>query len=329
MTRVLVTGGSGFIGTNLVRHLRSCGHEVRNLDRAEPVDEGARSLWQRADLLDAQAIARAFADFAPQQLVHLAARTDLDGAHVDDYAANTVGLAHVIAAAAATPSLQRALFASSRLVCRIGYQPLGPTDWQPSTPYGESKVAGERMLHADRSLGCTWTILRPTSIWGPYFRVPYRTFFDTVRRGLYVHPRGLQVHKSFGFVGNSVRQIERLLDAPADAVHRQVLYLADDPPIELHAWSMRIASALGVAPPRQVPMAVLRAAALSGDALATLGWRSVPLTSFRLDNLVTPMVHDLAPLVALTGPVDYGVEEAVAITVGWLQHGANPLGEPA
>ncbi len=329
MARVLVTGGSGFIGTNLVRHLRARGHEVLNLDRVPPMDRGAQACWQRTDILDRAGLLAAFAAFEPTKLVHLAARTDLDGRTVADYAANTTGQANVIAAAAATPTLERALFASSRLVCRIGYQPQGPKDWLPTTPYGESKVEGERQLHADRSLRCPWTIVRPTSIWGPFFRVPYRNFFDTVRRGLYLHPRGLEVKKSFGFVGNSVVQIERLLEAPADAVHQQVLYLADAPPIELHDWASMIARAMRVPPPRQVPMAVLRAAAKTGDVLAAAGWRSVPLTSFRLDNLVTPMVHDLAPLVALTGPPRFGLDEAVSLTVAWLNQGEPALEEVA
>lgn len=329
MARVLVTGGSGFIGTNLVRHLRSRGHEVLNLDREPPMDRSALPCWRRTDILDRAGLREAFAEFEPTQLVHLAARTDLDGRTVADYAANTTGQAHVIDAAAATPTLQRALFASSRLVCRIGYQPKGPKDWLPTTPYGESKVEGERQLHADRSLRCPWTIVRPTSIWGPFFRVPYRNFFDSVRRGLYLHPRGLRVKKSFGYVGNSVVQIERLLEAPADAVHQQVFYLADSPPIELLQWATMIAAAMQVAPPRQVPMALLRAAAKAGDLLAAVGWRNVPLTSFRLANLVTPMEHDLAPLVALTGPPRWGLEQAVSQTVAWLHQGEPALEEAA
>lgn len=321
MARWLVTGGSGFIGTNLVEHLRRGGHEVLNLDIHPPADATQRPLWRQVDILDGPALQAAVRDFAPGAIVHLAARTDLNGSDVADYRVNTEGVQQLIVAARSA-AVERVLFASSRLVCRIGYQPRSPTDYLPTTPYGESKMIGEQILRRAEDageLGFDWAIVRPTSIWGPWFHVPYRNFFDAVRQGRYVHPRGLRVRKSFGYVGNTVQQLQSLLLAPREAIHGQMFYLADYEPIEVLDWGQRVRAAFSAPPIREVPLAALRLLARAGDGLARAGWKSVPLTSFRLDNLRTEMLHDTRNLQALCAELPHGVDEGVQHTVAWMR----------
>src|SRR5438270_4115516 len=76
--RVMITGGSGFIGTNLVEFYRGARAEVMNLDLHPPRDPRHRPLWKRLDMLDEDAVARAVREFQPEYFLHLAARTDLD-----------------------------------------------------------------------------------------------------------------------------------------------------------------------------------------------------------------------------------------------------------
>ena len=70
---------------------------------------------------------------------------------------------------------------------------------------------------------------------------------------------------------------------------------------------------------RSVPLLVLRAIASAGDAAKALGMRNPPLTSFRLNNLLAPMVHDLGPLERLCGPLPHGLNDGVLQTVTWLR----------
>ena len=318
--RILITGGSGFIGTNLVELFASRGDEVLNLDIAAPRNSAHHSFWQRGDLLDGVGLRSLVRDFAPEVIFHMAARTDLDGRSVNDYAANTVGVENLIAAVEGATSLRRLIFASSRLVCRIGYAPRDEFDYCPTTAYGESKVIGERLVRDALSrLPCPALIVRPTSIWGPWFDVPYKTFFLTIAHGRYVHPGSARILKSFGFIGNTIHELVRLMDAPADAVAGKTFYLADYPPIDVAVMANTIQRALGVKPIKTVPIGVLRPAAWVGDSLKALGWRNPPLTSFRLDNLLTPMVHDLEPLRAVVGTLPHSMEEGVRMTVDWLQ----------
>lgn len=320
MTRSLVTGGSGFIGTNLVQLLSARGHTVQSLDTVEPRNPAHRSLWVKGDLLDRQGLADALQRFQPEYVYHLGARTDLDGAAIADYPANTEGVSNLVAAIESVESVDRVIFASSRLVCKIGYQPQADVDYCPTTAYGESKVEGERIVRAQCGKArFSWVILRPTSIWGPWFDVPYKTFFLSVARGRYVHPAGHGIEKSFGYVGNTVRQLLQVAEVAAGRVHAKTFYLADYPPIDVAEFATSIQRATGARPVMHVPLALLRATAKVGDMLKSLGFASPPITTFRLANLLTPMVHDLRTLEALCGPLQDGLDAGVEETVKWLR----------
>ncbi len=327
--RVLITGGSGFIGTNLVEHYRAAGHDVVSLDIAPPKRADHAALHKKVDILDRAALTAAIAEFDPELLFHLAARTDLHGRTEADYAANSVGVENLMDAIGAAPSLTRLLVASSRLVCEIGYQPTSDTDYRPTTPYGESKVRTEQIVRAaDPSV--PWTLVRPTSIWGPWFGAPYDLFFRLIAKGFYAHPSGMKIHKSFGFVGNTVYELEKLAGA-GNSTAGKTLYLCDYPPIEVSQWAQTIRAALDAPPVRQAPYAVLRSAALAGDLLAKAGLRNPPLTTFRLNNLLCEMVHPTADLEAICGPLPYSAEQGVAMTAAWInsQKAASPAEAPA
>lgn len=317
--RVLVTGGSGFIGTNLVAHHVAAGDAVMSVDVAAPRKPEHSSCWREVDLLDRDGLRRAFGEFEPTHVLHMAARTDLHGRAVSDYEANTQGLRNVIDQVDDLPTIERVVFASSRMVCKIDHRPVGDDDYSPPNAYGESKMLGERLVR-EAGLDVEWTLVRPTSIWGPWFGVPYKDFFTAIARGRYVHVRGHSVRKSFGYVGNTIHELEQLLSAPKAKVHGRTFYLGDYPPIETSTMADEIARALGASPIRTVPLAPLKLAARTGDGLQAIGWREPPLTSFRLSNLLTEMVYDLRPLEEVVGgPLPYSMTDGVRETVGWLR----------
>jgi GlcNAc-P-P-Und epimerase len=318
--RILVTGGSGFIGTNLIDHFLTGGAETVNVDVAPPRNVAHKALWSHCDLRSESSLTESVRSFNPHWIIHMGARTDLEGAALGDYAANTLGVENVITASLHAPALERILFASSRLVCRIGYSPKSDTDYCPSTHYGESKVKGERTVRsAGNVLRVPWIIVRPTSIWGPWFDVPYKNFFLSVARGRYFHPLGREIRKSFGFVGNTVHEVTRLMVAPADQIQGKTIYLADYPPIEVRRMADCIQARLGVRKVPDAPIGILKVVAVAGDVAKRLGWRNPPLTSFRLNNLLTPMIHDLGALEEIVGPLPYTMEAGVDMTVRWLR----------
>ena len=321
MARILVTGGSGFIGTNLVEIFLNRADEVLNLDIKQPRNPALVDTAKKVDILDAKQLKEAVRSFHPEYIFHLAARTDLDGESIDDYKANTIGVRNLIEAASCVASIRRVVFASSMYVCRLGYIPRHDSDYCPNTYYGESKVLGERIVRELAGNSFVWVIVRPTSIWGPWFDVPYKGFFAAVKKGLYFHPRGHKVKRSYGFVLNVVSQLAGLISRQVEAqqVHAKMFYLADYQPVDVKQWADTIAVAFGKSKTHEAPLFLMRLIAAGGDLFKRLGARNPPLTSVRLNNLLTSAVVDMNLVRSLCGESPYTLEAGVRITVEWMR----------
>ena len=85
--RVLITGGAGFIGSNLVRHMLSCGYQVLNLDKLTyagnldslvDLSNCSDYRFSQVDICDLESVYRSISDFAPHSIMHLAAESHVD-----------------------------------------------------------------------------------------------------------------------------------------------------------------------------------------------------------------------------------------------------------
>lgn len=317
MSRILVTGGSGFIGTNLVEFFHSKGHEVLNFDIKKPRNENFNDKWYKGDILIKEELLDCFTKFSPEYVFHLAARTDLDEKKsLKGYASNIEGVQNVVEIVNNFHDIKRVIYASSRMVCRIDYIPTSFDDYCPPNLYGESKVLGEKIVNEIAKHD--YVIVRPTSIWGPYFEIPYRTFFDTVRKNLFFLPKNHYPKKSFGFVLNTVFQLEKILFADK-VILKKNYYLTDYPPIDLKYWADLVAVEFNRNKTREIPLGILKIVSRGGDVLQLLGWKNPPITSFRLYNLITNMVYDSTDLEKLCGNLPYKLEEGVKITADWMK----------
>ncbi|MDQ3730103.1 MAG: GDP-mannose 4,6-dehydratase [Actinomycetota bacterium] len=180
--RTLVTGGAGFIGSNLVDALVKRGDEVVVFD---DLSSGRRSNLEGAlasgavltvgDVSDRAAIGTVVDTHRPEQVFHLAAQIDVRRSvsePVFDLGVNVGGTINLLEAAA-TAGTQRFLFASTGgAIYGEGTGrdlPLGEdAECRPDAPYGQSKLAAEGYLDLYRRLhGLSTVSLRLGNVYGP------------------------------------------------------------------------------------------------------------------------------------------------------------------
>jgi len=191
--RVIVTGGAGFIGSALVRHLvLERGYDVLTIDALtyagnlaslKAVEGRANHQFLHADIRDGAAMARAVADFAPDRIMHLAAESHVDrsitGA-AEFITTNVVGTFTLLEAAR---SFWNGLGAEAKAAFRFlhvstdeVYGSLGDTGlfeettpYDPSSPYSASKAASDHLAKAwERTYGLPVVVSNCSNNYGPY-----------------------------------------------------------------------------------------------------------------------------------------------------------------
>ena len=319
--RILVTGGSGFIGTNYVNHCIKRGDLVRIIDISPPVVESHNEHWSQISIMDKDALISEFSDFRPEFIVHLAARTDLDGESLNSYKVNFLGTKNV-AEAAEVVGCKKIIFASTKLVNRNGYCPKDNFDYCPDTLYGESKVIGEKLLRDLSFKHLDWAIVRPTSIWGPWSdipHIPYGLFFKMIGRGSYYHINGVKSKRAFGYVGNAISQIDALLFSE-ERFDGEVFYLVDYEITYIHEWAELIRKEYGSRSIRTIPSSVARVGAMAGDVFKFVTKKEFPLNSRRLKNMTLDTSNVPRATIKQRCPnLPFTQEAGVKETVAWFR----------
>jgi dTDP-glucose 4,6-dehydratase len=169
--KILVTGGAGFIGTSIVRHLLQDGASVVNLDKltyagSNPplgtLGESGRYALEVADVADAAAVAAIFARHNPNAVMHLAAETHVDRSidRPDDFIhTNLHGTFTLLEAARAywqsLAAAERARFRFHHVSTDEVFGSLAPdqsTDevapYRPNSPYAASKAGADHLVRA-------------------------------------------------------------------------------------------------------------------------------------------------------------------------------------
>ncbi|EMI7296306.1 dTDP-glucose 4,6-dehydratase [Vibrio parahaemolyticus] len=192
--KILVTGGAGFIGSAVVRHIiRDTQDSVVNLDKLTyagnleslvDVADSDRYYFEQVDICDRTELDRVFSEYQPDMVMHLAAESHVDRS-IDGPAAfietNVMGTYHLLEAArqywSSLEEANKSAFRFHHISTDEVYGDLEGTDdlftettsYAPSSPYSASKASSDHLVRAwQRTYGLPTLVTNCSNNYGPY-----------------------------------------------------------------------------------------------------------------------------------------------------------------
>jgi nucleoside-diphosphate-sugar epimerase len=319
-SKVLITGGSGFIGTHLVDRLMQTECELVNIDINPPKVDRHISYWHFCDIKNSEDLKNIFIDFNPTHVIHLAAKANLCGKIVGDFPDNILGTANMVDCVNRSATVVKFIHASTQYVVRPGIWPENENFFAPYTAYGESKAEGERIVR--QSCNKCWCILRPTNIWGPMHPFFPKELWQYLQKRYYVHPGSQPINKYYGYIDNAIDQIVAIsFVALPDQVCEKVFYVTD-PPIDNANWMNGFSMLLSGKSIHHAPIPVWRLFALAGDFLNAIGVK-FPISSPRLFRLTVNEAVPYEKTIALVGQPSVTLDEGIFRSVEWYKSQAD------
>jgi GlcNAc-P-P-Und epimerase len=311
--KILVIGGSGFIGTRLIGELIGHGHEVANLDRRE-----SASYPERTTLGDVRSQAAVDAASRGREvIINLAAEHRDDVRPVSLYESVNLGGARVVAQAATTNGVSRIVFTSTVAVYGLGKtMPAETCATEPFNEYGRTKLAAEAVLtawaRADPSRALA--IVRPTVVFGEGNRGNVYTLIKQMASRQFVMIGDGQNRKSLAYVGNLCAFLAGRVSITPGI---EITNYADKPDLTVRQLVTAVRGRLGGRP--LLPFALPRWSGLAigycFDALARISGRSLPISAVRVRKFCAETSIGTERLQASGFQATFGLDDALERTI--------------
>lgn len=299
--KVLVTGGSGFIGRHLTTRLVADGHVVRSLVRnaqSRPVRHAGVEVIQ-GDVRDAHQMTMAAAGV--DAIVHLAAKVhevfEIADEAGDHTATNVEGTRHVLEAATSGAVRVVVFFSSVKAMgeCTDGCQDESGLAL-PTTLYGKSKLAAEDLVFDwGRQAGHHSTCLRLCAVYGVGNRGNLARLIAAIEQGCFPPLPEFGNRRSFVHVADVVDAA--LLALEKSAAGARCYIVAEDQSYSTRELYALIVRALGRSVPHwHVPRTAFRALALAGDMIGRMRGRRFLFDSDALEKLTLSAWYSAAKI---------------------------------
>lgn len=287
MSQLLVTGGSGFVGTYMCEALLQRDHAVRILDIHPPsAAMSSRVEYMSGDIRDAQVLDTALRDC--DAVVHLAAAHHDFGISEATYHAVNDGGMRELCAAMERAGLGQMLFYSSCAVYGSAPEPHDESCTPaPESHYGASKLAGEHTLKAwvDGHSSRRALVIRPTVTFGPGNFANMYTLIRQIDRGVFWPVGKGQNLKSMAYVENLVDASLFLWEREAHSEY-EVFNWVEKPDLSSDQIARIIYARLGKSyPSLPVPLGLALAIAKPCDLVAQATGINLPITAARIRKL--------------------------------------------
>ena len=306
---ILVTGCSGFIGKNFMQYCINRNYNVFGIDIVNQDISDLKCYSHKHNLLKLASYKDKLKKFKPNYIVHLAAETGMDGLSATEYSFNYRSVV-IIRKLCKLFSIKKVIFTSSLLVCKNGYIPYNGLDFCPPNGYGHSKALSELYVRKYFK-NISWDIIRPTSIWGPFFKGGYRHFFLICKYRLFIFPNTLPIMKPNSFVYNTCFMIDKIL---FNNNKGRVFYLADYPEVSVQIWAQNILNNFNISSFPKLPLLILYLASVVSDCFNKI-LPIVPFSSLRFKNMLTNQIYPTNNLKDVVGKLPYSNKDGVAITI--------------
>lgn len=319
---VLVTGGTGFIGSLLVRRLSSIGCRISLLVESESKIESSEHTMHQGDLSSCNVLVDAARD--ARVVYHLAAFTDPYAKSREAvkrcFTVNVEGTKNLLASLG--PSTEHVVFFSTIYV--FGYQNGEGIDEahpaNPSTAYGRSKLEAEYLIREWGSRnGVMTTCLRFPVVYGPENKGNILRMIDAIARR-----RFLVIGK--GDNKRSMVYVENVVDAAIAVAYREeadgkVFIVTDGTDYSMLDLYQTISRSLGIRPlPLRVPISIPRLAGRAFDLATRVSGIDLPYNSQVLNRLTASLTFSAKRIEEDVGfRPRYNLCEGMKETVRWYK----------
>jgi nucleoside-diphosphate-sugar epimerase len=273
--RAFVTGGSGFVGRNLIAALHKRGDSVRALCRSESarkaVVEAGAEPWE-GDLSDVEVLKRGMEGC--EIIFHSAAILDRWGPRARFHEANVRGTENVLEAARAA-GVKRLIHVSTEAVLVDGSPMVNVDETRPLPSsaigqYPSTKNEAERLILQVNSPELTTVVVRPRFVWGKGDTSILPLISESVRKGRFRWVDGGRFKTSTCHVANCV---EGLLLAAEKGKGGQAYFVTDGEPVEFREFLTAMLKSRGVDPGnKEIPFGLAMGLATVAEALWNFLW---------------------------------------------------------